>query len=98
VKAGDKISVTIHPLSDGGGQYMSVVLPNGQTLSNPSRRAGAADELRPRLSKRYKGGAPRGERSLKIVTRARLHLRRAQNPPSRQFERDENRHFGGFPR
>ena len=41
VKAGDKISVTIHPLKDGsrGGQYMSVVLPNGQTLSNPGRRA-----------------------------------------------------------
>ena len=45
VKAGDKISVTIHPLKDGsrGGQYMSVVLPNGQTLSNPGRRAGAAE-------------------------------------------------------
>jgi hypothetical protein len=44
VKTGDKVSVTIHPLKDGsrGGQFMSVVLPNGQTLGNQGRRPGAA--------------------------------------------------------
>lgn len=43
VKPGDKVSVTIHPLKDGsrGGQFLSAVLPNGQTLSNPGRRPGA---------------------------------------------------------
>ncbi len=34
LKAGDKVSVTLHPLRDGsnGGQLMSVVLPDGKTL------------------------------------------------------------------
>jgi hypothetical protein len=43
VRPGDKVSVTIHPLKDGsrGGQFLSAVLPNGQTLSNPGRRPGA---------------------------------------------------------
>ncbi len=45
VKPGDKVSVTIHPLKDGsrGGQFMSVVLANGQTLANTGRRAAPAD-------------------------------------------------------
>src|SRR5258706_12645985 len=40
VKAGDKVSVTIHPLKDGsrGGQFMSAVLPNGQKLGNGGQR------------------------------------------------------------
>ena len=34
VKPGDKVTVSIHPLKDGsnGGQLLSVVLANGQTL------------------------------------------------------------------
>jgi hypothetical protein len=40
IKPGDKITLTIHPLKDGsrGGQFMSAVLPGGQTLSNPGAR------------------------------------------------------------
>jgi hypothetical protein len=36
VKAGDKVTVSIHPLRDGshGGQLVSVVLPDGRELSN----------------------------------------------------------------
>ncbi len=37
LKAGDKISLTIHPLKDGsrGGQFMTVILPGGKRLINP---------------------------------------------------------------
>ncbi len=40
VKAGDKVTVTIHPLKDGsrGGQFMSAVLPGGQKLGNGGQR------------------------------------------------------------
>jgi hypothetical protein len=40
VKAGDKVSVTIHPLKDGsrGGQFMSATLPSGQKLGNGGQR------------------------------------------------------------
>ena len=39
LKPGDKVSVTIHPLKDGsrGGQFMTVLLPGGQRLSNPNQ-------------------------------------------------------------
>ena len=35
VAPGDKVAVTMHPLRDGsrGGQLRSIVLPNGQTLT-----------------------------------------------------------------
>ena len=35
-KEGDKVTVKAHPLKDGGpgGQLLSVVLPNGQTLGD----------------------------------------------------------------
>jgi hypothetical protein len=34
VKQGDKVTVRMHPLRDGsyGGQFVSVVLPDGRTL------------------------------------------------------------------
>jgi hypothetical protein len=34
IKAGDKVSVVIHPLRDGqpGGQYMSITLANGKVM------------------------------------------------------------------
>ncbi|MEO6080730.1 MAG: DUF6152 family protein [Steroidobacteraceae bacterium] len=39
-KAGDKVSIVIHPLKDGakGGQFVSAVLPNGETklMTGPS--------------------------------------------------------------
>jgi Family of unknown function (DUF6152) len=43
VKPGDKITVTMHPLKDGarGGQFVSAVLPNGQTLGDGGRRPNA---------------------------------------------------------
>ena len=36
LKPGDKVTLTIHPLRDGarGGQFITVVLAGGQTLSN----------------------------------------------------------------
>jgi hypothetical protein len=36
VAAGDKITITMHPLKDGshGGQLLSLVLPSGKTLMN----------------------------------------------------------------
>lgn len=39
VKPGDKVTVTLHPLKDGsrGGEFLSVKLPNGQTLLGPYR-------------------------------------------------------------
>ena len=38
IKAGDKVSVVVHPLRSGdpGGLFMSVTLPTGQTLSERS--------------------------------------------------------------
>ena len=44
VKAGDKLRVTFHPLKDGarGGQFMSAVLPGGQTLAESGGPPGAA--------------------------------------------------------
>ncbi len=46
LKPGDKVTVTIHPLKDGsrGGQFMSAVLPNGQTLGDGGRRPNARGE------------------------------------------------------
>ena len=46
VKPGDKVTVTIHPLKDGsrGGQFMSVVLPDGQRLGDGGRRPNAQGE------------------------------------------------------
>jgi len=38
IKAGDKVTATVHPLKDGtpGGQYVSITLADGRTLtSNP---------------------------------------------------------------
>jgi hypothetical protein len=42
VHAGDKVSVTFHPMKDGsrGGQFMQATLPNGQSVV----RANARDE------------------------------------------------------
>jgi len=39
VKPGDKVTVVIHPLRSGekGGSFMSLTLPNGQTLSDSPR-------------------------------------------------------------
>ena len=46
VKPGDKITITMHPLKDGarGGQFVSAVLPNGQTLGDGGRRPNARGE------------------------------------------------------
>jgi hypothetical protein len=46
VKPGDKVTVTMHPLRDGsrGGQFMTAVLPNGETLGNGGRRPSATGE------------------------------------------------------
>ncbi|HTV77549.1 MAG TPA: DUF6152 family protein [Steroidobacteraceae bacterium] len=40
IKAGDKVTVTIRPMRDGtpGGQYVSIVLPDGQTLGGEQAR------------------------------------------------------------
>ncbi len=40
LKAGDKVSVTINPLRDGkkGGLFVSVVLPDGKVIKDPTRR------------------------------------------------------------
>ncbi|HTT01652.1 MAG TPA: DUF6152 family protein [Steroidobacteraceae bacterium] len=39
VKPGDKVTVVIHPLRSGekGGSFLSLTLPNGQTLSDSPR-------------------------------------------------------------
>lgn len=36
IKPGDRVSVTVHPLRSGevGGQYVSVVLPNGKAMDS----------------------------------------------------------------
>jgi Family of unknown function (DUF6152) len=43
VKPGDKITVRMHPLKDGarGGQFVSAVLPDGQTLGDGGVRPNA---------------------------------------------------------
>jgi hypothetical protein len=40
VKAGDKVTITLHPLKDGsrGGQLLSAMLANGQQLTNGGNR------------------------------------------------------------
>ncbi|HEU4626675.1 MAG TPA: DUF6152 family protein [Steroidobacteraceae bacterium] len=40
LKPGDKISVTMNPLRDGkkGGLFVSVVLPDGKVIKDPTRR------------------------------------------------------------
>jgi len=40
LKSGDKVTVTLRPLRDGtpGGQYVSIVLPDGQTLGGEQVR------------------------------------------------------------
>ena len=40
IKAGDKVTVTVRPLRDGtpGGQYVSIVLADGQTLGGEQQR------------------------------------------------------------
>ncbi|HTW37757.1 MAG TPA: DUF6152 family protein [Steroidobacteraceae bacterium] len=42
MRAGDKVTVVINPLRDGtkGGLFVSVTLPNGRTLADPTRRRG----------------------------------------------------------
>ncbi len=42
LKAGDKVTVTVRPLRDGtpGGQYVSIVLPNGKVLGGEQSRQG----------------------------------------------------------
>lgn len=40
LKPGDKVSVTLNPLRDGkkGGLFVSVVLPDGRVIKDPTRR------------------------------------------------------------
>ena len=40
IKPGDKVTVTVRPLRDGtpGGQYVSIVLPNGERLGGEQKR------------------------------------------------------------
>jgi Family of unknown function (DUF6152) len=40
LKPGDKVSVTLNPLRDGkrGGLFVSVVLPDGKMIKDPTRR------------------------------------------------------------
>lgn len=42
MRAGDKVTVVINPLRDGakGGLFVSVKLPNGRVLGDPTRRRG----------------------------------------------------------
>lgn len=42
LKPGDKVTVTVRPLRDGtpGGQYVSIVLPNGKKLGGEQQRSG----------------------------------------------------------
>jgi hypothetical protein len=42
IKPGDKVTVTVRPLRDGtpGGQYVSIVLPDGKYLGGEQKRAG----------------------------------------------------------
>jgi hypothetical protein len=46
VKPGDKVTVTMHPLRDGsrGGQFMTALLPSGQTLGNGGQRPSSTGE------------------------------------------------------
>lgn len=40
IKPGDKVTVTVRPLRDGtpGGQYVSIILPNGTFLGGEQKR------------------------------------------------------------
>ncbi|MGH8228568.1 MAG: DUF6152 family protein [Steroidobacteraceae bacterium] len=42
IKPGDKVTVTVRPLRDGapGGQYVSIILPNGKYLGGEQKRPG----------------------------------------------------------
>ena len=42
IKPGDKVTVTVRPLRDGtpGGQYVSIILPNGKYLGGEQKRSG----------------------------------------------------------
>lgn len=42
MRPGDKVTVVINPLRDGtkGGLFVSVTLPNGRTIQDPTRRRG----------------------------------------------------------
>ena len=46
LKPGDKISLTLNPLRDGkrGGLFVSVVLPDGKVIKDPTRRQLAPPE------------------------------------------------------
>jgi hypothetical protein len=54
LKAGDKVSVTMNPLRDGkhGGLFVSVVLPDGKVLKDPTRRQLPPPEATGELPKR----------------------------------------------
>jgi hypothetical protein len=56
VKAGDKVTVTMHPLKDGsrGGGLLSATFPNGKTAGNGGLRP---DNQR---TSRFPGGQPAG--------------------------------------
>lgn len=43
LRAGDKVTLVFNPLRDGsrGGLFVSVVLPDGTVLGDPTRRGGA---------------------------------------------------------
>ncbi|HEX4023364.1 MAG TPA: DUF6152 family protein [Steroidobacteraceae bacterium] len=47
LKAGDKVTVVINPLRDGrkGGLFVSVTLPNGTVVGDPTRRGNAPINL-----------------------------------------------------
>ena len=57
VKVGDRITVTIHPLKDGGrgGGLISATLPSGATLGN-----GGLNRPNAARSSRFPGGLPAG--------------------------------------
>lgn len=42
IKPGDNVTVTVRPLRDGapGGQYVSIILPNGKYLGGEQKRPG----------------------------------------------------------
>jgi len=54
LKAGDKVSVTMNPLRDGkkGGLFVSVVLPDGKVIKDPTRRQLPPPEATGELPKR----------------------------------------------
>jgi hypothetical protein len=50
LKPGDKVSVTLNPLRDGkkGGLFVSVVLPDGKVIKDPTRRQLPPPEAEPK--------------------------------------------------